>query len=255
MNIDRIKKQTASNKISYFQTINSTNSYLMAYGECGEICISNEQTAGRGRRGNKWISPDSGNLYFSLCWCFDELPEFWSLLGLLVGIAVAEALEELGLKDHGIKWPNDIFWKRRKMGGILIETINQTGKVVIGIGLNLKISKSDQAKIDQPVVSLNKAMQGTTFIKDDLIILLINKLHYHLTQFNNLNIKAFISSWNHWDILYGETVSIIHQGKELTGQIAGIDAQGRLGFIENSTNNQKHFFTSAEIKLKGLNKT
>ena len=140
MNIDRIKQETDTKKISYFQSIDSTNSYLLKHGECGEICISESQSAGRGSRGNTWVSPESGSLYFSLCWCVDEIPETWSLLGLLVGIAIAETLEDIGLKGHGIKWPNDIFWRQQKMGGILVETVNQTGKLVIGIGLNLKLA-------------------------------------------------------------------------------------------------------------------
>ncbi|HIP95087.1 MAG TPA: biotin--[acetyl-CoA-carboxylase] ligase [Leucothrix sp.] len=254
MNIDRIKQKTATKKISYFYSIDSTNSYLLEHGECGEICISDSQSAGRGRRGNTWVSPDTGNVYFSLCWCFDKIPEFWSLLGLVVGIAIAETLEDIGLKDHGIKWPNDIFWQQRKMGGILIETVNQTGKVVIGIGLNLKISKADQVQIDQDVISIEKAMQGKPFLRDDLIISLIGKLYYHLDEFTKLNINSFMNSWHHWDILYGETVSIIHQGNEFTGQVRGIDSQGRLGFVEDSREKEM-FFSSADIKLKSLNKT
>jgi len=254
MNIDRIKRKTAKNKISFFQTIDSTNSYLLEHGECGEICISNEQSAGRGRRGNAWVSPDSGNLYFSLCWCFDKTPKFWSLLGLVVGIAIAETLEDIGLNGHGIKWPNDIFWQQRKMGGILLETINQTGKVVIGIGLNLQLSKKQQMQIDQAVVSLDKAMQGQSFSKEDLVIVLINKLHYHLENFKSLNIKSFIASWNHWDILLGKTVNILHHGNQINGQITGIDSQGRLGFIEAGSH-KEIYFTSADIKLKALNKT
>lgn len=254
MDIDRIKEQTATKKISFFQSIDSTNSYLLEHGECGEICISDQQTTGRGRRGNTWVSPDSGNLYFSLCWCFDETPEFWSLLGLVVGIAIAETLEDVGLKDHGIKWPNDIFWHQCKMGGILLETINQTGKVVIGIGLNLKLSDQDQIQINQAAVSLDKAMQGKTFVKDELIIILINKLYSHLEDFKKLKISDFKHKWNNWDILLGKSVNIEHQGKNLSGKITGIDSQGRLGFIEDG-NDIEIFFSSADIKLKTLNKT
>ncbi len=253
MNIDRIKQETATKKISYFQSIDSTNSYLLKHGECGEICISESQSAGRGSRGNTWVSPESGNLYFSLCWCVDEIPETWSLLGLLVAIAIAETLEDIGLKGHGIKWPNDIFWRQQKMGGILVETVNQTGKLVIGIGLNLKLSKQDQAQIDQDVVSLETAMQGQPVFRDDLLIVLINKLSYHLDSFKNLNKDHFINLWNRWDILYGEIVTILHQGHKLTGQISGIDSKGRIGFIDIKTK-EELFFSSVDIRLKALNK-
>ena len=242
MNIDRIKRETSTSKISYFQSIDSTNSYLLERGECSEVCISDTQTAGRGRRGNTWVSPNSGNLYFSLCWCFDEIPKHWSLLGLVVGIAIAETLEEIGLKKHGIKWPNDIFYQQRKMGGILIETIDQMKKVVIGIGLNLQLSKEDQSKINQDVIDLKTAMMGKPYSRNELIISLINKLNYHLSNFKNLDIDYFNKSWNRWDILYSEVVSITYQGDKLTGKIMGIDPQGRLAFIENNSSLEFFFF-------------
>jgi len=253
MNIEKIKLNTSTENIYYFQSIDSTNSYLLENGRCGDICLSETQIAGRGRRGNAWISPDSENLYFSLCWCCDEMPKYWSLLGLVIGIAVAETLEDIGLKNHGIKWPNDIFWQQHKMGGILIETIDQMKKVVIGIGLNLRLSKESQSKIDQDVIDLKTAMKAKTYSRDDLIITLINKLNHHLKNFENLDIDNFNKSWNHWDILYGEVVNISHRGDELTGQITGIDSQGRLAFRENNSNINL-FFSSADIKLRALNK-
>jgi len=253
MNIDRIKRKTTISKLSFFQTIHSTNRYLLEHGECKEVCISNQQSAGRGRRGNTWVSPDSGNLYFSLCWCFDSIPQHWSLLGLVVGVAIAETLEVLGLKGHGIKWPNDIFWQQAKMGGILLETTNQNAKVVIGIGLNLHLSQKDILQIDQAAVSLDEAMKEQAFSKNELVITLIKRLCFHLERFKNLNIERFIESWKHWNILAGQTVSIMHQGKKLKGEIIGIDNQGRIGFIEarfHGDKNKAIFFTSADIKIQ-----
>lgn len=255
MNIDKIERRTKGIKISYFKSLDSTNSYLLENGDCGEVCISDSQSAGRGRRGNTWVSPNSGNLYFSLCWCFKKKPEnyaLWSLLGLLIGIAIAETLEDIGLKGHGIKWPNDIFWQQRKMGGILLESKNQLGRVVIGIGLNLKMSKEDQKQIDQAVVTFEEAF-GKTFSKDELVILLIKKLHQFLKDFDTLEFDHFNEIWNRWDILNGETVSIKHQGEDLLGQAGGIDSFGRLLFT-NQKNNEMLSLSSADIKLNSLNK-
>lgn len=249
MIVERIKKETPVKKISYFQSINSTNSYLLNQGECSEVCISEKQSAGRGRRGNTWISPNSGNLYFSLCWCFEEITKHWSLLGLVIAMAIAEALEDIGIKDHGIKWPNDIFWQQQKMGGILIETLDQSGKVIIGIGLNLNMSKNNKNLIDQAVVDLNEAKQGSAIIKDDLIIILINKLYKSLDLFTKLDYKSFKRSWNRWDILSGKNVYVTLQEKVLQGTVQDIDLEGRLGFIEENTK-ETLFFSSADIKLK-----
>ena len=251
MDLDRIKQQTGNTNISHFDSIDSTNSYLLAHGECGDVCISDRQTAGRGRRGNNWVSPDTGNLYFSLCWCFGKITENWSLLGLVVAIAIAETLQEVGLENHAIKWPNDIFWQQKKLGGVLIETLNQSARVVIGIGLNLKMSKEDRQLIDQEIVSLDEAMPGKIIVRDDLIVCLINKLKQHLNSFNSLNPEAFMEKWKCWDMLYGEHVSLTHQGQELAGKVSGIDSQGRLGIIESMSAKQI-YFSSAEIRLKNI---
>ena len=106
-------------KIHHFKNLDSTNTWLQKNGQCGDVCISDEQTAGRGRRGNQWLSPATGNIYFSIKWCFDspiQQIEHFSLLGLSVGIAVAEALADIGLQNHGVKWPNDIYWQQKKWG-------------------------------------------------------------------------------------------------------------------------------------------
>ena len=254
MNIDHIKQKTSISKISHFSSIDSTNSYLLTHGDCGEVCISDTQSNGRGRRGNVWLSPNSGNLYFSLCWCFEKIPTYWSLLGLFVGVVIAETLESLGLKGHGIKWPNDIFWQQRKMGGILIETVNQSGKVVIGIGLNLKMSQEEQNQIDQAVVTLEEALNGESFVKEDVIIQLIIRLNEKLKIFGALDFKHFTRTWERWDILYDQVVMIKYQGLDLMGQIKGIDSSGRLKFKKEASD-EILFLSSAEIILKSLNKT
>lgn len=252
MNIDRIVKETPINKVHFFPSINSTNSYLLEKGECSDVCISDTQSAGRGRRGNTWVSPKTGNLYFSLCWCFKEDTQYWSLLGLVTAIAITETLEEIGLRKHGIKWPNDIFWKDRKMGGVLIETLSQSGKVVIGIGLNLNMPEQYQKQIDQTVVSLDEAMQGTSFSREDLVIKLINRLYKYLSTYNNFDFSNFKKTWNRWDILSGRQVSIKHLNNSLVGKAHNIDSQGRLGFKEDHSN-KIIYFLSAEIKLKPIN--
>ena len=249
LNIDKISNATNCGNIHYFDSINSTNSWLLEYGKCGDICISETQTAGRGRRGNTWQSPQ-GNISFSLCYCFNEITEHWSLLGLVTGIAIAEALEDVGLTDHGVKWPNDIYWQQKKLGGILLETSDQSKKVVIGIGLNISLPIKTHEKIDQAVTSLTEALtitNNSSYSKEILFIHLIERLQIRLNTFSNLQFNEFSKSWGKWDILQGNTVSFKHQNRLITGEVIKIDAQGRLGILESSGNLE--FYTSADIKL------
>lgn len=237
-----------SGKLHLFDTIDSTSSWLMHHGDCGDICLSEQQTAGRGRHGNEWRSPDAGNIYLSLCWCFNGLPEQASLLGLASGLAVTDMLQQAGLMDHAIKWPNDIFWQGRKMGGILLETHNKTGRIVIGVGLNIAMSEKQVPYIDQPWVSLKQAISKFTLSRNQLVAMLINHLVNEMHNFTSLNLDDFFNRWRKRDYLFGKQLQI-RQGNSgfLTGVGDGIDQLGRLKV--RSENGIVDRYSSADISL------
>ena len=246
--VQQLSRDSQGTKISFFESINSTNAWLLENGQCGDICLSEMQTAGRGRRDNNWVSPGSGNIYLSYCCCFDDSVKHRSLLGLVTGIAIAEALADIGLSGHGIKWPNDIFWGNKKLGGVLIQTSNQSDKFIIGIGLNLSLPNSCYNEITQAAVSLEDAMQGELFSRDDLLIQLIRQLTLQLNKFEQITFNDFKHSWNKWDILRGKHVSFQHHNSLITGKVEELDTHGRLG-IANATG-VLEYFSSAEIKLQ-----
>lgn len=131
-------------RITEFDTIDSTNTYLKALAESGEdegrIIIAKAQTAGRGRMGRTFHSPDSTGLYMSILLKPACSPEASSLLTPLAAVAAAEAIEELSGKSAGIKWVNDIFMNGRKVCGILTEASFSENKIryaVIGAGFNI----------------------------------------------------------------------------------------------------------------------
>jgi len=266
MDINKIKQslEHEPGKITLFDSVDSTSSWLLEHGACGDICLSETQTSGRGRRGNQWVSPDAGNIYFSMCWCFKEVTEYWSLLGLLVGLAVAETLHEIGLRHHGLKWPNDIFWQERKLGGILLESQDQLGKVVVGIGLNINMPKqnelpSSQSKsqslsqqISQPWVSLNEALGGKVVSRNQIVASMINHLQARFSEFPVLNRNEFLVEWKKWDVLAGKRVIIQQNGNEISGKVINIDKHGRIGVMLDDQVIQ--FFSSAEIKLTPKNR-
>ncbi len=104
-------------------------------------------------------------LALSLLWRFHLPPDALSGLSLATGIAVAHALQQLGVTEVGLKWPNDVWWRERKLGGILLESGSDAGVcyVVAGIGLNVNLPSSAGDLIDQPWVDLQEIM-GTTAI-------------------------------------------------------------------------------------------
>jgi len=141
----------------------STNTQLLARGRAGDtapmLLATHQQTAGRGRHGRQWLAQPGDSVTFSLGLPLDldRVPGGGSALSLAVGLAVAEALDAglAALKPAAqdpitLKWPNDLWWRQRKLGGILIEATPAPGLpagqrwVVIGVGINLRLPTGPQ---------------------------------------------------------------------------------------------------------------
>jgi BirA family transcriptional regulator, biotin operon repressor / biotin---[acetyl-CoA-carboxylase] ligase len=118
--------------------IDSTNTELMRRAREGQqdpvLLVAVEQVAGRGRQGKTWVGAPGASLAFSLG--LPLAPVDWSGLSLAVGVAVAEVLHP----EVHLKWPNDLWWQGRKLGGILVETalVGSNRYAVIGVGINLQ---------------------------------------------------------------------------------------------------------------------
>ncbi len=105
-------------------------------------CIAEYQTAGRGRRGRRWSTPLGAGLCLSVGWQFADAPAELSALTLAVGVVVRRALARVAGVEIALKWPNDLVWDERKLGGILLELTaeGQGGcHVVAGIGINVAL--------------------------------------------------------------------------------------------------------------------
>jgi BirA family biotin operon repressor/biotin-[acetyl-CoA-carboxylase] ligase len=106
------------------------------------LITADMQTKGRGRNEKEWNSP-KGNLYFSFGFTRHNLING---LSVKVGLILAESLQQILKKNVLLKWPNDLFYLNKKVGGILVETssMNNIFKIVIGIGVNLQLSDSNK---------------------------------------------------------------------------------------------------------------
>ena len=125
--------------VEVLPSIDSTNTALMQRARAGDrsptLLVALEQSAGRGRRGKSWHSRPGASLTFSLGLPYQ--PADWSGLSLAVGVSLADSLHP----ELRLKWPNDLWWHGRKLGGILIEaaTLGAQRHAVIGIGLNVEL--------------------------------------------------------------------------------------------------------------------
>ena len=120
--------------LEVFGEIDSTNSYLLNVPPppAGRfrVAIAEHQTGGRGRMDRRWVSPAATGLCLSIAYTFTDTPSDLSCATLAVGIAIAEALEEIGILGIGLKWPNDLVFRGGKLGGILTELRSNRGSEI-----------------------------------------------------------------------------------------------------------------------------
>ena len=245
---------SAANAITGFvllKSIDSTNSYLMrqepAVGV--SVCFAELQTAGRGRRGRQWVSPFASNIYLSLRLSINGGLGAFEGISLAVGVAVARALHELGVVDIQLKWPNDVLWSGKKLGGILIEVVGDPSGVchlVVGLGLNLKTEKSMSSAIDQPWIALDKILPVLPN-RNKVAACLLNHI---VPLLNNYEVEGFSSYKSEWESLNAHANQLVdlYVGLvRLSGLMRGVNAVGAL-LLE--TDKGVEVFHGGEVSLR-----
>ncbi|MBL3589178.1 MAG: bifunctional biotin--[acetyl-CoA-carboxylase] ligase/biotin operon repressor BirA [gamma proteobacterium endosymbiont of Lamellibrachia anaximandri] len=222
------------NTIYIHNAIDSTNTWLMQKGAdgavSGTVCLSERQSAGRGRHGRQWISPFGSNIYLSLLWRFETGPMGLGGLSLAAGIAIIRTLQGLGYQGVGLKWPNDVLWEGRKLAGLLLEVVGESegpSQVVIGIGLNTHIGEHGDA-IDQPWVDLISISDEMEIRRNRIVAKLIDNLVDVILTYRRSGLAAFTDEWQRHDLLTGETISLCSASQEYEGRHRGIDETGAL---------------------------
>jgi len=183
----------------------------------GAIAVTDFQTAGRGRQGRTWEAPPGTALLVSVLLkppADLPLPQ----VALVVGAAVADALEELTALSVQIKWPNDVMLRRQKVAGILAEA--HDGAVVVGIGVNLNQT------VDQ-LPDRGGSLWTTTgreWDRDEVLAAVLEALGERYDQWLTGGLDAVYDGLGPRDFLRGRRVSV--NGMEGTAEL--IDRQGRL---------------------------
>lgn len=249
LNAQFLSTALPDHQVFVFDSVNSTNQFLLdhlADLDKGTICTAEQQTAGRGRRGRQWRSPFGGQIILSLYWQFDAKKSVEGLSSV-IGLAIVDCLKRYGAKDIGLKWPNDILLKGRKLAGILVELgSHKNGQlnVVIGIGLNLDLGS--ETKIDQPWAELKEILPH--FDRNQLIVELTRHTTDYLTAFEQQGMcEKWIRQWLDWDLYFGEEVNIVGENAVISGIEQGIDERG---YVRIFTAQGLQCFNAGEVSLR-----
>ena len=238
----------SGNQLNYFDLVDSTNSWMLEQPNvAGKICLAEQQSAGRGRRGNIWVDHQEGSVLMSLGWAIDGRSV--SGLSLASGLAVSDALGDFGVTDIKLKWPNDIILSGKKLGGILVELSGQ--KCVIGIGLNISIDSDQKAKqnsqIDQPWVDLKS--QGFEIQREDLVCALVQHHQDLIDSCVHSGFGQFMQRWNQLHAHHNKEVEVYTNNHRMVGIARGVDETGAL-LLDQPGGRQK--VVSGEVSLRQL---
>ena len=219
--------------IHVHDTVASTNDNILdlhGAGSChGAAVFSEMQTAGRGRRGRSWHSPAGANLYCSLGWHFDCSMDALSGLSLVVGAMLGEAIAQCCGVDVQLKWPNDLYFGERKLGGVLIELLGDSeGRqaVAIGMGLNVAMPAQAASVLDRPWTDLSAA-SGEGVDRNELAAAVLDQLVLGLPTVHSADGAVWLDRWRHRDFLLGRSV-VVEGSPPVAGIAAGIDDTGAL---------------------------
>jgi len=220
-------------KVEYLTQCHSTNRELanrLSTSKIneGHLVITDYQTAGKGQRGNVWISESGKNLLFS----FVLAPNFLMIkkafmINVIVGVALQKALERFVIGHNvEIKWPNDIYIGDKKVGGVLVETSSDSGfleNTIVGIGLN----------VNQNHFSINSATSlsletGSSCDLDEILEQVLLHMESQYLKLKADNIKAIMYEYHQNLRWRGEVHEFESRGENFLGEIIGINEFGKL---------------------------
>ena len=239
-------------------SLNSTNTFLVEHSQrnapSGYVCFAEHQTAGKGRRGRQWVSPYGSNLYLSLLWRFQQGGMAGTAgLSLAIGVAVIRALQASGFNEVGLKWPNDIYYQGKKLGGILIEVSGEADgpcSVVIGLGLNLFLPEVEAQTITQAWTDLSKVSGEKCLRRNELAGTVLNQILSIVNNFETLGIQAYLEEWRRYDCLKDQSATLFFGQQQIQGTVEGIDDNGLL--LIKKVDGTTQAYASGEVSFNAM---
>jgi BirA family biotin operon repressor/biotin-[acetyl-CoA-carboxylase] ligase len=262
LDISRIRAELASERephvhdLELLFEVESTNTRLLSSAppppSTADVCLAELQHAGRGRLGRRWIAPFGGGIAMSLGWTCSDVVRTLPALSLGVGVAVSRGLARAGALGITLKWPNDIWFEDRKLGGVLIELRAEAGgpaHVVIGVGINVSLSAEARREIEASGVAVAAATDACKepVSRNMLAGAILDELLSMLLQYERFGFAAFRDAWTALDGLNGRPAQVMVGESVVAGIARGVDADGAL-LLETKDRMQR--FVSGEASLR-----
>lgn len=252
----RMKSRWAGASLACYQEVDSTNDQAKRLAEAGAphgtLVVAETQTAGKGRRGRGWVSPEGTGVWMSLLMRPEIPPAHASMLTLVMALAVAEGIEaETGLETL-IKWPNDIVISGKKVCGILTEMsaeLDCIHYVVTGMGINVNMEEFPD-ELSGKATSL-RIETGRTLSRSAVIASVMEKLEPFYEEFathgdlRNLT-EPYLKRLANRD----RQVTVLSPGGSWEGTALGINEKGEL--LVRTGDGTVNSVVSGEVSVRGI---
>lgn len=239
----------------HLASIDSTNTYAKLHASefdpTSITCIvADEQTAGRGRFQNQWISPPNENLYMTFYFQLPKKQRHLSALGLVLALSMAKTLLAKNIPVK-IKWPNDLQLGGQKFGGVLCETSSQGDRfnVFAGIGVNVNMEMQSLLQIGQPATSLKIETQQTWDLTATRKALQ-HQFVEDLSRFRKEGFASFHALCERLLAYKGKTVRCFDSQHEWIGVCESLNEDGRLNL--RMADGSLHTLSSGELRLRSV---
>jgi len=223
-----LRTKRIAREVVVYNSTASTNDVAAEYAanpaNDGLVVFAEEQTAGRGRAGNRWCSGRSDSILCSVVLagrvCGAEL------LSLTCAVAVAEAIGKTADAQARIKWPNDIHLKNKKVAGILLESKANNGgsSYIIGIGINCHQNKASfTGALADTATSIDIA-GGVICDRVSLARRLLTSLDYWIELAGRKGAQV-VDRWSELSVQLGHRITVVYNGRKFAGHCTGLDPQ------------------------------
>jgi len=213
-----LNTQVVGVEMHYRPSVDSTNrvAKALAYhgANDGTIVVAEEQTGGKGRLERKFFSPRGKGIWFSVILRPKILPKDASKCTLMAAVAVAQAMNRFNLKPE-IKWPNDIMFDGRKIVGILTEMTGEIGRIgyiVIGVGINVNISRDEFPEEIRDVAASLSEMTGEEMSRVPIFRAVLEKFDKLYREVNDNGFDEILKLWRKYNVTLGKKVRVISAG-------------------------------------------
>lgn len=243
--------------LRFHHSVESTNNVLKTLAHAGAahgtVVIANEQTQGRGRLGREWESMADKGIWMSILLRPELHPGRVQSLTLAAAVAVCRAIEPLLEEKPGIKWPNDILIRGRKVCGILTELSAEMEKVswvIVGIGLNTHASADDfPVELRSKATSLRQHLKrGMPADRTRLAAGILNQFELVYADYLRNGPGTMLREWRERSVTLGRTVELVQGQETLRAEALDIGEDGRL-IIQLEDGSTREVF-SGEISLR-----